>query len=208
MKTIEKSKGMATPVIIGVLALVILAGGAAYFKTSNQSESMLAGQKASEDISINGGAVTETGDSAVVSDEVMMKKDAMVDGQMVKYEGKVLAGNSSPLLEFNKADYDTAIKSNKLVVLYFYANWCPTCKVEFPKAEAAFDTLTGEQVVGFRVNYKDNETSSDEVNLAREFGVPYQHTKVFIKGGKQVLKSPESWDTARYISEINKALLN
>ncbi len=199
MKTIKKSKGMATPVVIGVLALVILAGGIAYFKTSNQGESMSASQKMPEDLAINDAAM------ATSKTEVMKKEEGVM---MTKYSGEVLAGNSSPLLEFNKADYDTAIKSNKLVVLYFYANWCPTCKVEFPKAEAAFDTLTSDQVVGFRVNYKDNETSSDEVNLAREFGVPYQHTKVFVKGGKQVLKSPESWDTARYISEINKALLN
>ncbi|MBI2475771.1 MAG: thioredoxin family protein [Candidatus Taylorbacteria bacterium] len=125
---------------------------------------------------------------------------------MAKYTGAVLAGKSAPLLDFTKADYDEAVKSDKLVVLYFYANWCPICKVEFPLAQAAFNELTTDKVVGFRVNYKDSDTDADEVALARQFGVAYQHTKVFLKNGKQILKAPDSWDNKRYNIEINKAI--
>ena len=49
-------------------------------------------------------------------------------------------------------------------------------------------------------------TDADEKNLAREFGVAYQHTKVLLKNGKRILKSPETWDKARYLKEINTAL--
>lgn len=72
--------------------------------------------------------------------------------------------------------------------------------------QSAFDELTSDRVIGFRVNYKDNQTDTDEQNLAREFGVPYQHTKVFLKNGKQILKAPDGWDKARYITEINKTI--
>jgi len=129
-----------------------------------------------------------------------------VEGIMVKYTGTVLAGKSAPLLEYNKADYDAAIASDKLVVLYFYANWCPTCKAEFPIMQEAFSELTTDKVIGFRVNYKDSDTEKDEENLAREFGIPYQHTKVFVKNGKMILKAPDQWDDMRYDMEISKYL--
>lgn len=59
-------------------------------------------------------------------------------------------------------------------------------------------------VIGFRVNYNDNQTDNDECNLAREFGVAYQHTKIFVKNGTRILKSPEGWNKDRYLIEINK----
>lgn len=124
----------------------------------------------------------------------------------MEQKSAVLAGKSALLLDFTKADYDATIPSDKLIVLYFYANWCPICKAEFPIAQGAFNELTTDNVVGFRVNYNDNETDADEVALARQFGVAYQHTKVFVKNGTRILKSPEGWDKNRYTAEINKAL--
>lgn len=126
---------------------------------------------------------------------------------MMKYTGAILAGKSAPLLDFVKADYDAALKSDKLVVLYFYANWCPICKNETANAlYPAFNELTTDKVIGFRVNYNDNQTDNDEKNLAREFGVAYQHTKVFVRNSQRTLKSPEGWDKTRYLDEISKAL--
>jgi len=122
------------------------------------------------------------------------------------FSGQVLAGNSSPLLDFNQADYEKTLSSNKLIVLYFYANWCPICREEVPKLYAAFNELTSDRVIGFRVNYNDSDTDSDEKNLAREFGIAYQHSKVFLRNSQRILKSPESWDKDRYTREINSAL--
>ena len=127
-----------------------------------------------------------------------------VNGLASVYKGEVLAGSVAPLLAFNKADYDLAVASGKLIVLYFYANWCPLCKAEFPIMQEVFNALTNDRVVGFRVNYNDSETDADEKVLAKEFGVAYQHTKVLAQNGKRVLKSPESWNRDRYIKEINR----
>ena len=120
------------------------------------------------------------------------------------YSGNVLAGKTSPYLEFNKADYDKAISENKIILLYFYANWCPICRLEQPETFAAFNELNSTNIIGFRVNYKDSETDNDEVALAKEFGVSYQHTKVIIKDGIKTLKAPDSWDKERYLEELNK----
>ncbi|MBI3459265.1 redoxin domain-containing protein [Candidatus Azambacteria bacterium] len=120
------------------------------------------------------------------------------------HEKIILAGTLAPLLDYNKADYNAAIASDKLVVLYFYANWCPLCVKEFPLMQEVFNELTTDKVVGFRVNYNDSDTDSNEIALARQFGVAYQHTKVFVKHGQRILKSPESWDEERYETEIQK----
>lgn len=122
------------------------------------------------------------------------------------FKGAQLAGAVAPLLEFNAVDYARSLQSGKLIVLYFYANWCPICKKEFPELVDAFNQLSTDQVIGFRVNFNDNATDEVETNLAREYGVAYQHTKVFVKNGERLLKSPDSWDQQRYLLEIMKAL--
>ncbi|HLD60873.1 MAG TPA: thioredoxin family protein [Patescibacteria group bacterium] len=122
------------------------------------------------------------------------------------FTGTKLAGTNSPLLEFNQADYDKASASGKLVVLFFYANWCPECKEELPEIKDAFNNLSTDQVVGFRVNFKDTETEDAETELARQFGVPYQHTKVFVRNGERILKAPDSWGQERYLEEILNVL--
>ena len=139
-------------------------------------------------------------DEDAAEDEAMMKDDE-VSGSM-SFRGIVLAGSAAPLLDFNQEDYAAALAANKNIVLYFYANWCPICAAEFPKMQEAFNRLDDSSVVGFRVNYNDNQTDAYETGLAREFGVAYQHTKVFLKNGERVLKSPESWEKDRYLSEI------
>jgi len=187
-------KGIAMPIIIGIIALIVIIGGISYFTIIQQS-SEKEGLMEKEDVMMEK-------ENSIIEKE----KDEMMEGEFVmKYSGSVIAGNKSPLLDFNKSDYDTALKTDKLIVLYFYANWCPICKTEVSSSlYPAFNELTTDKVIGFRVNYNDNQTDNDEKNLAREFGVAYQHTKVFVKNGERILKSPESWNEERYLSEINK----
>lgn len=120
------------------------------------------------------------------------------------FKGEVLAGSSSKYLEFSKADYERALNEKEIIVLYFYANWCPLCKKEQPEIFGAFDQLGNPAVIGFRVNYKDSDTDTDEEAMAEKFGVAYQHTKVILKNGQKVLKAPDSWDKQRYLTELAK----
>lgn len=144
-----------------------------------------------------------------MTEKVVEEQDAMTeksDTVMTKdeYKGAILAGTTTPYLDFTKEDYDKALAKNKVIVLNFYASWCPTCKAEHPEAVAAFSELNLDNVVGFRVHYKDDFAGKDETELAKQFGIPYQHTKVIIKNGERVLKAPDSWDKQRYITEITK----
>ncbi len=124
--------------------------------------------------------------------------------EMPRFQGKLLAGSTTPYYEFSKADYELALQSKPYVVLYFYANWCPICRAEQPHTFAAFNEIQRTDMVGFRVNFRDSETDDDEVGLARQFGVTYQHTKVVLKNGERVLKSPETWSKEDYLENLGK----
>ena len=173
-----------TSLYLGLLGLLIMVGGAFFVLRSSES------------------GVEPPPIPSMPTSSVSSPQSSSSGG--VQYRGTVLAGTSSKLLDFTETDYQAAILSDTLVVLYFYANWCPICRAEFPKMQAAFDQLDTSGVVGFRVNFNDNETNATEESLARQFGVAYQHTKVFLRDGKQVLKAPDSWDTDRYLKEIRQ----
>lgn len=138
---------------------------------------------------------------AMIKDDAAMEKDKMT---VSSYKGKVLAGTTSKYFEFNKADYDRALKENKNILLYFYASWCPICKKEQVDTFAAFNELSDPNLIGFRVNYKDGDDDAEEKALAQQYGVAYQHTKVILKDGKQVAKFPDSWNKQRYLDELAK----
>jgi|SRR3989344_1699235 len=124
-----------------------------------------------------------------------------------EYTGNLLAGTTAEYREFTQADYEQAQQEGKTILLYFYASWCPLCKAEQKETFTAFNELTDNDIIGFRVNYKDSDTDADEEALAKEFGISYQHTKVILKDGKRVLKAPDSWDKARYLKEIKKVVV-
>lgn len=147
-------------------------------------------------------------DSTVSQPSEPVVEDPIPDpSPSITFTGTRLAGTASaPLLDFNSSDYQKAIDSDKLIVLYFYASWCPICRAELPELYGAFDSLTSDNVVGFRVNFNDSDTDSNEEDLARKHGVAYQHTKVFVQNGSQIYKAPDSWKQARYINEIGSRL--
>lgn len=73
-------------------------------------------------------------------------------------------------------------------VLFFYANWCSTCR----PADADFVSNANQLPAGvavIRVNYNDNETDANEKELANRYGITYQHTFVQIDSdGQEVIK--------------------
>jgi len=200
----SKIDGLSTiGVVVSIVIVALLIGGGVYVASHRENADSMMQENGSMDKSLE--VMPEK------SGDTMMEKegDTMMDKKSgAGFSGMAFAGTpEAPLLDFVKADYDTAVTSGKLIVLYFYANWCPICKAEFPHMEQAFNMLPkGTQVIGFRVNYNDSDTDTFEQNLAKQFGVAYQHTKVFVKNGEKILKAPDSWDANRYLTEIAKAM--
>ncbi len=138
----------------------------------------------------------------IVIQDNLVKKEDREDKKIPAVE---IEGAGSNYVIFTQENYEKALADNKTIVLYFYANWCPICKNEQTEIAEAFDELKNLNIVGFRVNYKDSETEKEEEALAKEFGVSYQHTKIIIKDGKQVLKSPDSWSKERYLEQLQNS---
>lgn len=87
--------------------------------------------------------------------------------------------------------------SDKRRVLFFYANWCPTC-APTDKDFSGNSSLLPSDVVVIRVNYNDTDTDQNEKELAVKYGVTYQHTFVQINSeGTEVTK----WNGGK-ISEL------
>lgn len=73
-------------------------------------------------------------------------------------------------------------------VLFFYASWCPTCRPADDTFRQEMSRIP-EDVTVIRVNYNDPETDQEEKDLAKKYGITYQHTFVQIDStGKEVTK--------------------
>lgn len=130
----------------------------------------------------------------------MTKSDSVAQTQpMVKDETVMLKDETTG----TKSDETMMPKDNKYIsfspdglansasnrrVLFFYANWCPTCQ----PADASFTTNTAQiptDVTVIRVNYNDTQTDQAEKDLAKKYGITYQHTFVQIDAqGNEVTK--------------------
>lgn len=116
--------------------------------------------------------------------EAMEKKNAMME----KTDDTLMMDNKadSRYVPYSKAAYDAAIGGRR--VLYFYATWCPSCKLANEDFLANPNNIPADLVI-FRVNYNDPDTDKAEKDLASKYGITYQHTFVQVdKEDKEIVK--------------------
>ncbi len=146
--------------VIIVLAVIILAFGGYYYTQTNQTA------KVPKD-----SMMEKTSDP-------MVKEETTGDDKMM--------GQSSRYLPFTPAVL--ADTSSTRRVLYFYANWCSTCRPANADFEKNASQLPSDLTV-IRVNYNDPDTDADERALATKYGITYQHTFVQIDSqGNEITK--------------------
>lgn len=168
--------------------------------TEIESEESLDGQE-NEDEKLEDGNTADEQENAEESAEDDESSSS------VAFAGNVLVDGGTKFIEFNQDDYSAAKDSGKTVVLYFYANWCSICRAETLVLEESFKELNSEKVIGFRVNFQDDDTDDVEKELAKEFSVVNQHTKVILKPGGSSQVDPAPWaDKEKYLTALEPAL--
>lgn len=135
--------------------------------------------------------------SMMKKDETMMsKKETFVkptDTMMQKDNNTTESGNivddkmaTSRYVQYSKLALNSASSNRR--ILFFYASWCPICK----PVDASFIQNVSKipsDVTLIRVNYNDPETDQEEKDLAKKYGIIYQHTFVQIDdAGKEITK--------------------
>jgi|GEM_PF-6391787 len=103
------------------------------------------------------------------------------------YKGKKLAGKNAWIYEFNKKDYISALKSDKLIVLYFYDDSIPASKDGFANLTQVFEQHEKNDVVGFKINFIEN--GDGESKLAKAFNIESAPTVILIKTGEKLYQT-------------------
>lgn len=136
-------------------------------------------------------------EAAMVEEDASMKRD---DVMMEKQDGTMIQESSdSRYVEYTNSALEKA--ADKRRVLYFYASWCPTCR----PADADFRTNLNkfpEDLVLIRVNYNDPDTDQEEKDLAKKYGITYQHTFVQIDAAGAEVKKWNGGQTEELLENI------
>lgn len=125
--------------------------------------------------------------AAMKQDEAtMMKQETEKENTLIQDKTENMIKETTRYTEYSKEAMSKT--SNNKRVLFFYANWCPTCipaDINFKENS----TKIPSDVTVIRVNYNDPETDADEKALAKQYGITYQHTFVQIDDmGQEVAK--------------------
>jgi len=168
---------------IAIVVLIVLGIGGVFLYSQNNasSDSMM---KKDE-------AMTESNQDSMEKPEAVMEKSdgAMMEGDKMaddKVSGDGMVASHGGYMPYSETSFEAA--SDKKRVLFFFANWCPTCK----PIDAELSANTAKLPAGvevFRVNYNDSDTDAADKALAAKYGVTYQHTFVQVDAqGKDVTK--------------------
>ncbi|NSW46343.1 MAG: thioredoxin [Bacteroidales bacterium] len=101
------------------------------------------------------------------------------------------------VIEFTSNNFDEiALKSDKLVVVDFWAEWCGPCRLIAPIIHELAEEYADKVVFG-KVDVDSNNS------LAGQFGIRNIPTVLFIKGGKVVDKQVGAVPKAKFVEKIN-----
>jgi thioredoxin 1 len=103
-------------------------------------------------------------------------------------------------IEFNDANFEELVKkSDKPVLVDFWAEWCGPCRMVGPIVEELSKEYEGKVVIG-KVNVDHNP------NISMEFGIRNIPTILFFKNGQVVDKQVGAVPKAQLAAKLNAQL--
>lgn len=173
---------MDSKVVIGIVAVVVIAGGA-YAFSSSQKENAMMKQNDME-------AEKMMMENKVMEENAMMEKGAMESGAMMEKDGAMMQKGMYAPYEASKL----AMAETGKVVLFFKASWCPSCRT----LDADIKASLADIPAGVTILEVDYDTYGD---LKQKYGVTMQHTLVQVdKDGNQINK----WSGGSTLEDVVK----
>ncbi len=86
---------------------------------------------------------------------------------------------------FDQALFDKAVAQGRPTIVYFHADWCPTCRAQQPIVDRLAAAPEMKDVTVFVADY------DKEVALKKALRVTHQSTFVVFKGGHEVIRSTD-----------------
>ncbi|HIH32614.1 TPA: hypothetical protein HA235_07975 [Candidatus Woesearchaeota archaeon] len=120
------------------------------------------------------------------------------------YTGIWLAGKKSFYIEYTQEAYEIAVKEDKLILLNFYNFKNDACVNDNAQALKAFTSMDYGDVIGFRVDFNNDDVNVEEKNIALKYGVAADNTKVIVKGGKRVFKEVVNWEKDDFVYAVER----
>lgn len=100
-------------------------------------------------------------------------------------------------IQITSENYETEIKnSDKPVLLEFYADWCPTCRMFTPVMNQLASEVTNTKIAKVNVD--------DEKALVTEYGVSSIPAVIIIKNGERTALTPGYIKKEELIEILNK----
>jgi thioredoxin 1 len=105
-----------------------------------------------------------------------------------------------PLKKFTDSNFkEQVLESKSLVLVDFWAEWCPPCKIIAPHIDALAGDYEGKVVIG-KMNTDENQLITGQYNI---MSIP---TVMIFKNGKPLHVLVGAHGKQAYMTEIEKAL--
>jgi len=101
---------------------------------------------------------------------------------------------------FTQATFDQLQNQGQPILVFIYANWCPTCRTQEPIVAKLLKQEAYQGITGLRVDFDQQK------NVVKAFNVVMQSTLIVFKSGKEVGRTTGDTSEAGIEALLKKAL--